>query len=663
MDRPDLDRWKPRDVARLLALVETERRYYQEIVASLPAGLVIVSPELWILSTNRAFRAAFGVGTDNISRHKLSEVVLVEDLGIHVQEVLNSSRSRENVLYSPPGSDPPKFYRVSILPLRSFDDETQLEALLMFEDITSLHPDKSAPVDVPGPEAVRPMLVASRTSSTARSKDPEELPAAIWHADSLLRFTWLNTYAQDLFGHPAEYWLGNAESWIERVYPDDRTWVSTTLKEAVRSTSEVHLEYRCQSFDGRVFRLREAIRVHRNETGEIRGFSGVSFDVSEDRRLAVAQAEDAKMEALSRLSARVAHDCNNLLMIVSGYGESIKQAAPPESTIAGDLEEIMRATERISALASHLASFSRRTVAAPSRFDLNASVASALDVTKRGEEVTEFVRILHARPLFVQADPAQVEGAIAALIAQARTAMPGGVITIETAEKEPTLRLPLNGTTKALLSIRFSDHFLDSDTLARIFELPASTRQNSTSFSNIYWLVRQNGGGLSVASEPGMGTTFSMSFPLAATPAIPQEEESPVTEGEAAADSVQPPAPQARARVMVVEDEEGIRALIGKILIRHGFDVVEAETAGEAIAVAGKLRVDLLICDIDLPDMTGRELAEKLVSAHPDLRVLYASGYTQYAAIASGALPEGAAYLQKPFTLGVLLDKVGEVLA
>ncbi len=728
MDRADLDRWKPREVARLLALVETERRYYQDIVSHLPVGLAVVSAELWLLSANRFFRQSFSLRTEEIAKRRLNEVLRVDDLNERIADVLTTGVAQHNILYSPPSEASPRFFRCSILALRNWEDEMEMEALVVFEDLTGLEQQITLPASAaPREEAEepRPVLLPQAAEQGRPSVALEDLDAMVWECDPSLHLLEISPYAEEMLGHSIQQWLAEPALWETRVHPADKQFVGELYQDAIAKRNRLHLEYRCLSADGGTVWVRESVRILRDREGQAVKLSGVTIDITEDRRLTERIVLSHKMESLSRMANRVAHDYNNFLMIISSYGEDLLHLLPHDNPLRADVEQIVNATGKVSDLTNKLLAFSRRPVPTPESFDFGKLLGGVIvdNFTPARLEGVELVRLIDSDTGFVDADPAQIEQAVSAILNAAVKNGTGGTLTVETSSAETAASSEAQGQSSVVLMIHASAWELDIEARRRLFEPLLMDREDRSPLSDAYWFVKQNRGEISVHAGAASGTTILLTFPAVASrpkpdgarvaAVAPVAQAAPVVEAPAAAIEVvapvaeapapvieavapvaeapapvieaaapvveapppvieappakpEPPTPAVRTAetVLVVEDEEGIRTLMRKILVRNGYQVLEATGGEEALRIAKSHagRIHLLVTDMVMPDMSGRELSEKLRQSLPEVRVLFASGYTDDSVIHSGALPPGTAFLQKPFTLGSLLEKVREVL-
>jgi two-component system, cell cycle sensor histidine kinase and response regulator CckA len=368
-----------------------------------------------------------------------------------------------------------------------------------------------------------------------------------------------------------------------------------------------------------------------------------------------------KMEAIGILAGGVAHDFNNLLSVVLSYSEMLMQDLPDSDPMRGDLDEIKRAGERGTALTRQLLAFSRQQILEPHVLDLNDIIKNMDKMLKRliREDVTlntiPFVDLGNCK-----SDVGQIEQVIMNLVVNARDAMPnGGTLTIETAnidldEAYAATHLGIKAGHFVMLAISDTGIGMDKATLARIFEPFFTTKEKGKGtglgLSTVFGIVEQSCGSVWVYSELGVGTTFKIYLPR--------------TDEVQAAPALKAPVTTLRGieTILLVEDEDQIRVVAREILQRHGYTVIEARNAGEALLTCEQHvgTIPLLLTDLIMPQMNGKQLADRLGPLHPEMRVLFMSGYTDGALI--GQLDSGAAFLQKPLTPFALTRKVREVL-
>jgi len=370
-----------------------------------------------------------------------------------------------------------------------------------------------------------------------------------------------------------------------------------------------------------------------------------------------------KMEAIGRLAGGVAHDFNNLLTVIHGYNEMLREHLTHDETGADYTAEIHKAAERAGALINQLLAFSRRQLAAPRIVNLNHSVQQIEKMLHRiiGEDIDLEMRLApDISP--VRVDPAHIDQVIMNLAVNSRDAMPeGGKLTIETANVElgadySGKHLGIPPGPYVMLAVSDTGHGMDAAIKARIFEPFFTTKEKGKGtglgLSIVYGIVKQNNGELLVYSEPGQGTVFKIYLPVVSGGA------------EALAASTEAATPQtAGETILLVEDEQQVRDLTTAMLRRHGYKVLPAENAEDAERLAASnLDIALLLTDVVMPKVSGTELAARIQSLRPEIRVLYMSGYTESGIIRQGVLSNETAFSQKPFTSAALHTKVRDVL-
>jgi PAS domain S-box-containing protein len=388
-------------------------------------------------------------------------------------------------------------------------------------------------------------------------------------------------------------------------------------------------------------------------------------DVTERRTLEQQLRQAQKMEAIGRLAGGVAHDFNNLLMVISGYSEFLLERLGPDPTLRVPAQEIENAAERATSLTRQLLAFSRQQMLTPKTLDLNEIITENLKMLTRmiGEDI-DLVMIPGESLGAVKADPGQIEQVIMNLAVNARDAMPqGGKLTIETAnvtldETYARFHAPLQPGEYVMLAISDTGSGMDSETQSRIFEPFFTTKgQKGTGLglSTVYGIVKQSGGYIWVYSEPGKGSTFKIYLPR-----IMRTSESIASQPVAAPIE----RPQGMEVILLVEDENNLRRLVRQYLEKQGYTVREAADGAAAIQICNAHvgPIHLLLTDVIMPGMNGRELARSICSLRPDMKVLYMSGYTENAISQNGTLEAGVNLLQKPFTLPALKARVREVL-
>lgn len=664
MERADLEQWRAREVARLLALVETERRYYQEIVATIPVGLLVLAADLSIISANRAVKRILGLQGGQPLRGRL-DALLPGWLLDRVQDVLKTGTAQTDLIVESE-HEGKRTFRIAIQAIRNWDDEAAQEALLTIEDLSGVELP-SVPAAATAAEGPAP---AAEPQGFPATDLIDNLQAVVWAVElPSMNFLFASRRAQAMLGYSPDHWTGTASFWSDRVFSADREWVMQSYQRAIDKAQPHACEFRSIAADGRLVWLRETARVLKNSEGHPNYLIGVTVDVTERRQLEDELVQSERVDAVSRLASRMAHDLNNMLMILTGYGEELLNGLPEGNPLRADVEEMLTATERMTGLTNQLLAFSRRQPVTIHPVELDNVLGTVSDRLRilLGQSIELDVK---ATPVRVKADPASLEQVVASLVERARQAMHGqGRIAMETSSVEITEDLrradaPLRPGSYGVITISHTGRPIEGEARLTLFEsvLPGKEPWDdaAAAATRAYGIVRQWGGDIAVSNGAVEGSVFRIFLERAeefVAPAAPEPE--------AAQPEIAPEEPAARMEtILVVEDEAGIRALIRKILRRQGYEVIEAPNGEEALAIisAHSGVVDLLITDVVMPQMGGHELADRLREQHRDIKVLYVSGYTDDAAIYAGDLPPGTAFLQKPFTLGSLLDKVKEVL-
>ncbi|MGA9799731.1 MAG: ATP-binding protein [Terriglobales bacterium] len=450
---------------------------------------------------------------------------------------------------------------------------------------------------------------------------------------------------------------------LANLYSDSQQWFS--LADYLRLLEKFQgLPAEWLRNDRTVINVRLSGRAFRDERNTI-FFELFAEDVTERRALEQQLRQAQKMEAVGRLAGGIAHDFNNLLMVISGYSEFLLGQLGEEPAMRGHAQEIANAAARATSLTRQLLAFSRKQMLAPKIVDLNSVVSENVKMLTRviGEDI-DLVMVPGKDIGAVKADPGQIEQVIMNLAVNARDAMPhGGRLTIETANvtldaNYARFHAPVTPGDYVMLAISDTGVGMDADTQAHIFEPFYTTKGlkgTGLGLSTVYGIVKQSEGYIWLYSEAGKGTSFKIYLPRfsatgevqATQPALPQEQPSPGHE-----------------TILLVEDEENLRRLARQFLENQGYSVIDAPEGATAIQIsqAHKGPIHLLLTDVIMPGMNGRELANKLSPTRPEMRVLYMSGYTENHIGHNGTLDEGITLLQKPFTLPALKAKVREML-
>ena len=420
--------------------------------------------------------------------------------------------------------------------------------------------------------------------------------------------------------------------------------------------------------DGKVIVVRLSGRGGVRYPGEPASFEMIAEDVTERRQLEEQLRHSQKMEAVGRLAGGIAHDFNNLLTVIKGYSDLMLAEVRPGDRMRNEVEEIRRAADRAATLTRQLLAFSRRQVLEPRVLDLNSVVNNMDRLLRRliGDDV-EFYSALDGNLGMVKADPGQIEQVIMNLAVNARDAMPtGGRLTIETSNVElDEVYARENGLADGgrfvMLAVTDNGQGIEPEVRSQIFEPFFTTKElgkgTGLGLSTVYGIVKQSGGHISCYSELGKGTCFKVYLPTVTGKVAPPDTG---TAPRAAITQHR----KSDETVLLVEDEDGVRALVRQVLERDGYKVIEARNGAEALLSSEQFegKLDLLLTDVVLAHMSGREIAKEVMSKRKDTKVLFISGYTEEAIVRHGVLESGTAFLQKPFTPAALSRKVREIL-
>jgi two-component system cell cycle sensor histidine kinase/response regulator CckA len=389
----------------------------------------------------------------------------------------------------------------------------------------------------------------------------------------------------------------------------------------------------------------------------------LSIDVTESRRLEAQLRHAQKMEAVGRLAGSVAHDFNNMLSVILGYSSLVLADLKPVDPLRADIDMIRIAGEKAAALTRQLLAFSRQQVLAPRVLDLNEVVMGSERMLSRllGEDI-ELITRYDRNISKVRVDPNQMDQVVMNLALNARDAMPhGGKLTIET--KEVVLdasytadHFEVTPGPHVMLAVSDTGIGMDKETQSRIFEPFFTTKEvgkgTGLGLSTVFGIVRQSGGNIWVYSEIGGGSAFKVYLPCA------EAGEPEVIE------VVVPVTLRGTETILLVEDQDEVRRVAQEILVRQGYHVIACQNAGEALLGCERhpRTIHLMLTDVVMPQMSGRELAERLGPIRPDMKVLYMSGYTDNAILHHGILDSGIFYVQKPLVPDMLARRVREVL-
>ncbi|HWZ96914.1 MAG TPA: PAS domain-containing protein [Candidatus Dormibacteraeota bacterium] len=469
-----------------------------------------------------------------------------------------------------------------------------------------------------------------------------------------------------LFGLDPRNAPATAAKYLELVYPEDREWVLHAVREALRSDDSYGAEYRVRWPDGKEHWLASAGRVlQRDSNSKARRMRGITYDVTDRRGLEEHLRRAQKMEAIGQLAGGVAHDFNNLLMVIRGHVELLLNRPGVDANVARNAEAIQKASDRAAGITQQLLAFSRKQVLQARVIEMRTVVKDIANLLRRllGPMV-EFRLQLPQEPLWVRADESQLEQVVLNLAINARDAMPqGGIVTAiidrVPAESHIVRRRP-GMPEKDYIRLRVIDTGtgMDAATQARIFEPFFTTKEfgkgTGLGLATVYGVVKQSDGWIWVDSALGEGTTFEIFLPAVDEP-VGEDAKSEEKSRQAGGSET----------ILVVDDEEGVREVATQYLSARGYRVLAAESGAQALETAKREsgQIDVLVTDALMPGMSGPALAKELLLHRPTTKVLYISGYAEDTSLLEDARDRGEAFLQKPFGLDALAEKLRVLLS
>ena len=500
----------------------------------------------------------------------------------------------------------------------------------------------------------------------------DNMADVVWTMDLAGRFSYISPSVLQFRGYTTEEAM--QEPLEHMLTPDSAVVVRKILTDVATGvidepTTVAEIQQTCK--DGSLVWVEVLARWLRDESGRVVGALGCSRDIT--RRKIAEQTREAlevqlrqaqKMEALGTLAGGVAHDFNNLLMVINTCASFCIDALEPSNPVRKDVQEILRAGELAAKLTRQLLAFGRKQVMQLRDISINAVVGGMGDMLRRlvGEHINFRVELSDDIGA-TRADPHQLEQVLLNLVTNAREAMPGGgTLALSTANVEvDALPVPQSGAVRpgpyVRLSVADTGCGMDALTVERVFEPFFTTKEagkgTGLGLAMVYGVVRQTGGAISVFSEPGKGTRFEVLFPRTLGPIQPV---SVFTAADMVAGGTE--------SILVVEDDDAVRDVVDRILGMAGYRVLAVSHAAAALAICAQPaeRIDLVITDVVMPDIGGREFADRLALLRPAVTVLFMSGYTDDAILRHGVIEEGTPFIQKPFLPRALAAKVRTLL-
>ncbi len=466
------------------------------------------------------------------------------------------------------------------------------------------------------------------------------------------------------FGYTAEEWFDRPDMWVSLIHDEDRARVLRATKNAVAQGEETDMEYRVVAKDGAIVWLHDKGSFVLDEQGKKTGWQGVMVDITKNKELEDQLRQSQKLESVGLLAGGIAHDFNNMLTAINGYSDLTMRKMDENDPLRRNILEIKKAGQRSADLTNQLLAFSRQQILQPIVLDLNETIVDTIKMLGRliGEDI-QLTTTLNPNTGLVKVDQGQLSQIIMNLAVNARDAMPqGGKLTIETANVflDPDYDRKHVGVLPGayvMLAVSDTGSGMSRQTKEHIFEPFFTTKEigkgTGLGLATVYGIVKQSGGSIEVYSEESVGTTFKLYLPRVANRAVELEIK-----------DISFDLPKGTETILLVEDEEMVRNLSRTILEECGYTVFEAHNGLEALKICEQrdYKFDLLMTDVVMPEMGGRELADLLKEKLPDLQVLFTSGYTDDAVVRHGVIELGTNFIQKPFTPVLLAKKIRELL-
>lgn len=467
-----------------------------------------------------------------------------------------------------------------------------------------------------------------------------------------------------IFGYEPQEFPATYDLFLCSIHSDDRESVLKTMKGALDGTQPYQIEFRISNKDGTTRIIETRGTVYLDMLGKPDIMFGTVLDITERRKLEEQFRQAQKMESIGRLAGGVAHDYNNILSVILGYTELALNKVSTDDPLHTDLKEILSAARRSTDITRQLLAFARRQTVVPKLLDLNETLEAMLKMLRQliGEDI-DLAWFPRVKLWPVKMDPSQVDQILANLCINARDAIAGvGKVTIGTDNVTFDAAYCTDHTgfipgEYILLSVSDNGCGMDKETLNKLFEPFFTTKAvgcgTGLGLATVYGIVKQNNGFIYAYSEPGTGTTFKIYLPRHA--------------GEVGEIKVESAAeiPKGRGEIiLVVEDDLSILKLIDKILKVLGYKVLAARSPNEAMVLAEEhtVALNLLITDVVMPEINGKELAKRVHTLNPNIKTLFMSGYTADVIAHRGVLEEGINFIQKPFSTQDLAAKIREVL-
>jgi len=502
----------------------------------------------------------------------------------------------------------------------------------------------------------------------------DHIPDRIYFKDAQGRFLRVNKAKAEIHGLSSPDELVNKSDFD--FFPEEFARRAQADEERVMQTGQPLIAQEESFLDsrGRQHWVSTTKSPLRDAKGQIIGTFGITRDITQHKQLESQLRQAQKMEAVGQLAGGIAHDFNNLLTIILGYTSLLLDQAKQGQSIDESVRVIRSTAERAASLTRQLLAFSRKQMLVPVLLDLNAVIGELAPMLRRLISADIHLHTNLAENLgLIKADRHQLEQVLINLVINARDAMPaGGLLTIETHEEGPRSQTGLGNEeccdgARIVLTVRDTGHGMDEHTRAHLFEPFFTTKEagkgTGLGLATVYGIVQQSGGRITVDSALGGGATFRIELPRA-LPSGERRTASGANEELSSLAVRRSPFATRKETILLVEDEETLRNLALAVLRKIGYTVLEAAHGGEALAICQSHEgpIDLLVTDVVMPVLNGRELADRLALLRPATKVLYVSGCTMDTVVRNGVFTDSGHFLHKPFTPAALADKVREVI-
>jgi two-component system, cell cycle sensor histidine kinase and response regulator CckA len=646
-------------------VVETR---FRAVLESAPDAIVLVETNGRIALVNRRTEELFGYEPGELRGREIE--LLIPD-GFRSTDVQPRTPTSDDPRVRETGAELELFGRrrdestfpleISFSPMRVDDEE-----LIIVRDVSERRAAEVQRIELASEDAVH---AEAETGRERLASILGEIDAIVWEADARRnRFSFVSRRAEDVLGYKLDRWLHEDGFWQQVVHPDDLQGAERYFSEAIGVGEDHEYVYRVMHADGRALWFRDRVRVVADSTGELL-LRGVSVDVTSRRDLEERLLQSQKMDAVGQLAGGVAHDFNNMLVVIRGYTDILLRRIEDEA-LTDHLREIEAAAQRAGALTAQLLAFGRQAPGVAEAVDLNALVRGIEPMLRSLLDEDIALALEEGATLDpVRADSGHLEQVVVNLVINARDALPlGGEIRIETAAvaliESEAVALGLRDPRYVVLSVSDDGSGMTNETKSRIFEPFFTTKDvgkgSGLGLATVHGIVEQYGGRVIVDSELGRGTTFSLYFPAVSVPVDTVEPDGLIAPAVRVA-----PAPDLAPAILLVEDELAVRKLVRFVLEHEGYEVFEAVNGREALSQLELYpgRIDLILTDVVMPDISGPELVSRLEALGNPIKVLFMSGYARKELLSRGLDEQAMKILRKPFTNEELIARVAALIA